>query len=387
MLTATRQISATRSSEIGTVTATRNADDTLTLTFVGRWDVPTVLRSEVQIRGLITRAGRKNIIDLTGVDALDTVAAIMIARVRDKLAETGQAEIVGTPPAAASLLSVIAKIDAQPIPVRPSPTVLDRIACLGEWAAGLSCEARDLLGFFGEVAVVFFRLMKNPRRLRITSIVNHMQAVGIDAMPIVGLLAFLVGIVLTFISGDQLQRFGAGIFIVNLLGIGVLRELGILITAIIVAGRSGSAFAAEIGTMKINQEVDAMRTIGLDPMEILVLPRILALMLMLIPLAFYADMVMISGGGFMANLTFGITFQQFVGQFKSAVGLQHLWVGMVKAPFFALVIAMVGCFHGLKVAGSAESVGQQTTQSVVQSIFLVITVDAIFAVIFSQIGW
>jgi phospholipid/cholesterol/gamma-HCH transport system permease protein len=214
-----------------------------------------------------------------------------------------------------------------------------------------------------------------------------MQQVGLNAMPIVGLLAFLIGVVLTFISGDQLQKFGAGIFIVNLIGLGVLRELGILITAIIVAGRSGSAFTAEIGTMKINQEVDAMRTIGLDPMEILVIPRVIALIVMLVPLGFFADIIEILGGALMASLTLDVTFSQFFTQFQIAVGLQHFWVGMVKAPIFAFVIAMVGCFHGMKVSGSAESVGQQTTMSVVQSIFLVIVIDAIAAVVFEEVGF
>jgi phospholipid/cholesterol/gamma-HCH transport system permease protein len=235
--------------------------------------------------------------------------------------------------------------------------------------------------------VVLARTIRHPARLRLTATVHHMQAVGLNALPIVGLLAFLIGIVLAYQSADQLKRFGAGIFIVNLLGISILRELGILITAIIVAGRSGSAFTAEIGTMEINQEVDAMRTIGLDPMEVLVLPRTLALMLMLIPLGFFANVIALFGGALMADNELGVTLSQFLTQFRSAVEIRHLWVGLIKTPFFAFVIAMVGCYHGLEVTGSAESVGRHTTQSVVQSIFLVIALDALFSVVFSGIGW
>ena len=352
----------------------------------GKWNVQTTMANEDAIKGLRGQSAKTTTIDISAVSILDTVGAIAVCRIQNWLAASGAVQIIGAADDQAALLDQITKIDSQPIPQRPRPTKIDLVIDLGKWAVGQFDEARSLIGFFGEVSVVFARLLRHPSHLRVPSIVSHMQAVGINAMPIVGLLAFLVGIVLTFISGDQLQRFGAGIFIVNLLGIGVLRELGILITAIIVAGRSGSAFTAEIGTMQINQEVDAMRTIGLDPMEILVLPRILALMIMLIPLGFFADIVMIAGGALMANVTLGVTFSQFINQFESVVSLEEVWVGMIKTPFFAFVIAMVGCYHGLQVAGSAESVGQQTTQSVVQSIFLVITLDAVFAVVFSLLG-
>jgi phospholipid/cholesterol/gamma-HCH transport system permease protein len=365
--------------------------ESLSVVLAGSWDVPTVKANQQTLRAFINdsklEAAKRSTVDVSGVTRLDTVGAIAVSVLKDRLAKHGDAEIIGANDVHAALLDIVAKVDAQPIPEVPKTTTRDRIAALGKRVLDTGCEARELLGFFGELCVVLYRLARHPRRLRLASVVSHMQQVGIDAMPIVGLLAFLIGIVLTFISGDQLQRFGAGIFIVNLIGIGVLRELGILITAIIVAGRSGSAFTAEIGTMKVNQEVDAMRTIGLDPMEILVVPRTLALIIMMIPLGFFADIVGIAGGALMANISLHITFLQFVTQFQSSIALQHLWVGMVKAPVFAFVIAMVGCFHGLKVSGSAESVGRQTTQSVVQSIFLVITVDAIFAVVFSQIGW
>ncbi len=358
-----------------------------TIKFSGPWDVPTVMAHERALYDLADdNEGTGAVeLDLSSVTRLDTVGAIAVSALQQRLAG-GKAQIVGAQTAHTTLLDQVTKADANPLQKPPKLTAVDRIALLGEWTVGLGHEALELLAYFGELCVVLYRLALNPRRIRLTSIVSHMQQVGIDAMPIVGLLAFLIGVVLTFISGDQLQKFGASIFIVNLIGIGVLRELGILITAIIVAGRSGSAFTAEIGTMQINQEVDAMRTIGLDPMEILVVPRIIALIVMLIPLGFFADIVEIAGGALMANLSLNVTFTQFVNQFQSVVSLQHLWVGMVKAPFFAFVIAMVGCFHGMQVSGSAESVGQQTTLSVVQAIFLVIALDAIFAVVFWAMG-
>jgi phospholipid/cholesterol/gamma-HCH transport system permease protein len=379
-----------RKPEIGTFD-TKVDGNRVTVTLAGRWDVPTVMANEAALYKLVEDpslgSATQSVVDISSVTRLDTVGAIAVSVLRDQLTKYGTAEIAGAQKAQASLLDQVAQVDAQPIPQLPKLTIADRIADLGKWAVGIGLETRELVGFFGELCVVLYRLALNPRRIRLTSIVSHMQQVGLNAMPIVGLLSFLIGVVLTFISGDQLQKFGAGIFIVNLIGLGVLRELGILITAIIVAGRSGSAFTAEIGTMQINQEVDAMRTIGLDPMEVLVIPRVIALILMLIPLGFFADIVEVLGGALMASLTLDVSFPQFFTQFQTAVGLQHFWVGMIKAPIFAFVIAMVGCFHGMQVSGSAESVGQQTTMSVVQSIFLVIVIDAMAAVIFQQIGF
>jgi phospholipid/cholesterol/gamma-HCH transport system permease protein len=379
-----------RNPEIGTF-ETKADGDRVSVTLRGRWDVPTVMANEPALYSLVEdpslEGARHSVVDISAVTRLDTVGAIAVSVLRDQLAKYGTAEISGAQTAQAALLDQVTKVDAQPIPKLPKLTTIDRVANLGKWAVGLGLEARELVAFFGELCVVLYGLALHPRRIRLTSIVSHMQQVGLNAMPIVGLLSFLIGVVLTFISGDQLQKFGAGIFIVNLIGLGVLRELGILITAIIVAGRSGSAFTAEIGTMQINQEVDAMRTIGLDPMEILVVPRVIALIVMLVPLGFFADIIEIAGGALMASLTLDVSFPQFVTQFQAQVHLQHFWVGMVKAPIFAFVIAMVGCFHGMQVSGSAESVGQQTTMSVVQSIFLVIVIDSIAAVVFEEIGF
>ena len=198
-------------------------------------------------------------------------------------------------------------------------------------------------------------------------------------------MSFLIGVVVAYQGADQLRQFGAEVFTVNLLGVSILRELGILITAIVVAGRSGSAFTAQIGTMKVNQEVDAMQTLGLDPVEILVLPRLTALVICLPLLAFYADMMALLGGAIMSLLALDISISQFVKQLQGAIKLSTFMVGMVKAPVFAFLIALVGCFEGLNVEGSAESVGRQTTLSVVEAIFLVIIFDAAFSIMFSYL--
>jgi phospholipid/cholesterol/gamma-HCH transport system permease protein len=373
-------------SDLGTVIAAPEAGK-LRVSFAGRWDVNTVMAQERDLAEIRAESGRPTEIDVSGVTLLDTVGAIAVARVRERLAEAGPANVVGVHDSQAGLLDQVSSADSHLLPEPTPPTIVDRIAALGAWATHLGHDARDLIGFYGELLVVLWRIIRNPRRLRLTSMINQMQRIGIDAMPIVGLLAFLIGIVLADLSADQLKRFGAGILVVNLLGISILRELGIFLTAVMVAGRSGSAFAAEIGTMKINQEIDAMRTIGLDPMEVLVVPRVAALILILIPLGFFASIVMLVGGAITADFTLGITLRQFLENFRAAVETRHLWVGIVKAPFFAFVIAMVGCYHGLEVSGSAESVGRHTTQSVVWSIFLVILLDALFAVLFLRIGF
>jgi phospholipid/cholesterol/gamma-HCH transport system permease protein len=240
-----------------------------------------------------------------------------------------------------------------------------------------------MLGFGGLVASALARLLAQPGRLRATATTVQMEQTGLNALPIVGLLSFLIGIVFAYQGADQLRRFGAEIYTVNLLGIAVLRELGVLLTAIIIAGRSGSAFTAQIGTMQVNQEIDALRTLGLDPVEVLVLPRILGLVLTMPLLVFYADAMGLLGGALMAWATIGISIPVFLEQLRGAITEWTLWIGIIKAPFFASIIALVGCYEGFNVSGSADSVGRLTTQSVVEAIFLVIVADSAFSILFS----
>ena len=217
--------------------------------------------------------------------------------------------------------------------------------------------------------LALLRLALQPGRLRLTSLVHHLEQTCVNALPIVGLIAFLIGIVMAYQGADQLRRFGAEIFTVDLLAISALREIGILLTAVVVAGRSGSAFTAEIGMMKVNEEVDALRTMGLDALEILVLPRLLALMIALPLLAFFADIMALFGGGLMCAFVLDISPSQYLARLSEAIWPRTFWVGIVKAPVFAFVIAMVACYEGLTVDGSADSVGRNTTLAVVIGIF------------------
>jgi phospholipid/cholesterol/gamma-HCH transport system permease protein len=280
------------------------------------------------------------------------------------------------------------------VPDFPKPGILfyDISTLLAHPAAWKACVERmvkkglSLLGFFGLVSEALWRTLRRPSRLRWTSFVSHMEQTGVDALPIVGLLAFLIGVVFAYQGADQLRRFGAEIYTVNLLGISILRELGVLITAILVAGRSGSAFAAQIGTMKVNEEIDAIRTLGLDPIEVLVLPRLFAVVITLPLLTFYANVMGLLGGAIMSYFALDISFVTFLRQLKWFLPGGSFWVGLVKAPFFAGVIATCGCYEGLRAARSAESVGQLTTTAVVEGIFLVIVVDAAFSIVFSVLG-
>ena len=327
-------------------------------------------------------------IDLAEVTAMDTAGAWLVERTRVRLAASGAAvELTGVKPDHLRLIERVRRAGMpEPLPPRRRPTLVDTIASLGKATIDSLARGGEMLSFLGAVVSTWARLWMRPNQIRFTSLVSHIEQVGLDAMPIVGLITFLVGVVLAYQGVDQLRRFGAEVFTVDLVAISVLREMGILLTAIMVAGRSGSAFTAQIGTMQVNEEVDAMRTMGLDPIEVLVLPRVMALVISVPLLTFFANMMALVGGGLMAMVLIDITPTQFINQTRQAIGMWTFWVGIIKAPVFAFIIGMVGCFEGLKVKGSAESVGRLTTQSVVEGIFLVIVFDAFFSILFSYIG-
>jgi len=355
----------------------------------GRWTLPGAAPLDARLRELVTdSAVRRATLDLGRIETMDTVGAWLIERTARDLEQRGlEVSLANARDRHKPLLDEVDRVQLDMPVEEPQPNKLVEIANhAGKATFEFFNEARALLAFFGMLVIKSGRVIVQPRRMRLTPLAFHIEQTGLNAMPIVGLLSFLIGVVLAYQGATQLQQFGAEIFTVNLLGIAVLRELGILITAIIIAGRSGSAFTAQIGTMKVSQEIDAMETLGLDPIDVLVLPRILALAITLPLLGFFANMVALLGGALMAYVALDITFSQFLNQLESAIDLNALLVGMVKAPVFAFVIAMVGCYEGLKVSGSAESVGRQTTQSVVQSIFLVIVIDALFSVAFSVVG-
>lgn len=248
-------------------------------------------------------------------------------------------------------------------------------------------EIMALVAFGGETLLTALRVGWNPRRWRITATVAHMETVGLDAVPLVLLLSFLVGAVVAFLGSEVLAAFGAEIFVVELIGISFLREFGVLLTAILLAGRTASAFTAQIGAMQSGEEIDAIRTLGLDPIELLVLPRVVALVLMLPLLAFLAMMAGIAGGMVVGATMLGISPEMFIARLHDTVEVRHFFVGMAKAPVFALIIALIGCLEGMQVKGTAQSVGERTTSSVVQAISLVILVDAFAALWFMEMGW
>ena len=260
------------------------------------------------------------------------------------------------------------------------------IESLGRFSFWFARETVAMLSFVGEFMANLVGTFFMPLKFRLTSCFNHIVKTGINAVPIIFLIAFLIAVVLTYQGSIQLKKFGADIYTVDLVVISVLREMSALLVAIMVAGRSGSAFAAEIGVMKVNEEVDAMRTIGLNPFEVIVLPRAIALILVLPLLTFIADIAGILGGAVAVKGLLGISYDQYFARVESFVSIKHFWVGIIKAPFFGAIIAIIGCLRGLQVSGSSESVGKLTTQAVVESIFLVIVADAIFSILFVKIG-
>jgi phospholipid/cholesterol/gamma-HCH transport system permease protein len=263
-------------------------------------------------------------------------------------------------------------------------TIVGFIGRIGEISLGLVARAYSILGFFGVVCSTALQVARHPGRLSVTAIVAQMEQTGVNALPIVALLTFLIGVVIAYQGADYLRFYGLENYTIQLTGASILRELGVLLTAIILAGRSGSAFTAQIGTMRVNEEIDAMRTIGLDPIAVLVLPRLFGLVLTLPMLTLCANFMGIFGGGLTAWSQLGIGIPQFLSQL-STIAPWSFWIGMIKSPFFAVVIALIGCYEGFQVAGSAESVGRLTTLSVVEAIFLVIVIDAGFSIFFSAL--
>ncbi len=323
-------------------------------------------------------------VDLSGVDKIDTVGGWIVHRlVRDH-----GASVTGADEDVAHLLEQLAQAD-KPLKIRPdsSPPFIRVMREIGDATAAAGHSLLGLVGFFGATVIGMWGLITHPRRFRYNAMARQFEVVGVKALGIIGLMSFLIGIVIAQQGAVQLRQFGAEVFAVNLIGRITLRELGVLMTAIMVAGRSGSAFAAQLGSMKLAEEVDAMRTIGVSPMEALILPRVLSTVVLMPLLGFYAAIIAIIGGGIFCWIDLDIPPITFVQRIREVVPMTDLWVGIIKAPVFGLLIAMCGCYQGMQVEGNAEEVGLRTTASVVQAIFLVIVLDAVFAVFFSSIGW
>ena len=334
--------------------------------------------------------GRDIIIDMKDVEKLDTAGAMVLQRVLRSCPERSseRSRIVGASQAHSELLRQVeghlAPCSVTPLHPNAVLMILDR---LGQGAVDAYFASLQILSFVGLTLSTAGRVLAQPRRLRLTSIFAHMEEAGLNAVPIVGLMSFLIGAVVAFMGAKILRLFNADIFVVELVALSVLREFGVLLAAILIAGRSGSAFTAQIGSMKIREEIDALRVLGLDPIEVLVLPRVIALILMMPVLAFLGALLGLFGGILVAWSAMDISPALFLGRMQETIVMSNFWVGLIKAPFFAFAIGIVGCFQGMEVGGSAESVGQRTTLSVVQSLFLVIVIDAFFAMFFLEIDF
>ncbi len=375
-------------SDTGSVSAdvqSTEHDDRRDLTLSGVLTVQTLARLHPRLDDL---TAKRTHIDLSGVERLDTAGAWAIAKMQQRMSDAGYStEIRGADPSHADLLKTVSA--ALPdIPDRKTApqTWTDRLEHVGRGVAAGGVFAMELCGYLGLFLARLGRSAIHPRDFRLTALVHHCQEVGLRAVPIVALMAFLIGVVLAFQGSAQLRQFGAEVFVVDLIAISILRELGILLTAIIVAGRTASAFTAAIGSMKMREEIDAMRTLGIDPAMALFVPRILALLLMLPILGLIANITGLLGGAIMSWIELGISPAMFRTRLIEGTDISHVMVGMVKAPVFALIIGVVGCHAGMKVGSNAESLGRMTSAAVVTAIFAVIVADALFSVFFAQMG-
>ncbi len=331
-------------------------------------------------------------IDLNGLGALDTAGASLLVELLgpDRIEQSAEQTDCSLSAADRALLKTVYRsLNDFCVPDKAPEEAagIQVLARIGRAVDTVWQDSKKLLGFIGLILETFARGILRPKRWRITPMVAHIEQTGLDAAPIVALLTFLVGAVVAFLGATVLKSFGATIFTVDLVAFSFLREFGVLLTAILIAGRTASAFTAQIGSMKANEEIDAIRTLGLDPMELLVLPRVMALLVSLPMLTFLAMLSGIVGGGVVCAVALDISPAMFLSLLQSDIGVQHFLVGMVKAPIFAFLIAAIGCLEGFKVSGSAESVGAHTTSSVVQSIFVVIVLDAVAALFFMEMGW
>jgi len=331
---------------------------------------------------------RPNIfIDVSQISRLDTFGAWLIERLRRSLTQGSiEAQIAGLSANYATLVEEVRRVKAAPKPESMPVTITGMLAQVGRSVVGVSDTFVGLIDMLGAVLVAGGRVMLHPRDFRLTSTVHHLEQVCWRAVPIIVLITFLIGCIIAQQGIFHFRRFGADIFVVDMLGVLVLREIGVLLVAIMVAGRSGSAYTAELGSMKMREEIDALRTMGFDPIEVLILPRMLALVIAMPILAFLGAMAALYGGGLVAWLYGGVDPEAFLLRLRDAISIDHFTVGIIKAPVMAAVIGIVACVEGLAVQGSAESLGQHTTASVVKGIFFVIVMDGVFAIFFASIG-
>jgi len=356
----------------------------------GDWTVDTIAGLEEELSQLAARLKPGAVVDVGALGRFDVAGAYLVDRTfrESPGGEQTRIAIRGEHVNALKLLQAARKAAAEPAPTPEGPKgVVGFLDKVGRIVGAIGEEIIETIGFFGETLTVLARLITNPRRIRWVSIVHTMEVAGLNALPIVLLLSFFIGMVVAYLGARILGDFGASVFTVELVAFSMLREFGVVITAVILAGRTNSAFTAEIGAMKMRQEIDAMRVMGIDPMDALVAPRVIAMLLMTPILTFGAMMSGMFGGLLVAWAELDISPAMFFARISEVVPAQHFWVGFSKAPAFALVLAIIGCKQGLSVGGDVGSLGKHVTTSVVQAIFMVILMDALFALWFLEMDW
>jgi len=345
----------------------------------GEWTLATVHRIEKELARI--PYGKELVWDLSGIEDFDSAGVLLFIEYYEKLKKKGSVEVIGYTTAQREMYALLKEHMIEEVPVRKTGFLED----LGKKTVEGFTDFKDFITFLGGLFSTFFHALLSPKNIRIKEMVYHIHHSGFNALMIIGLTSFLVGMVIAYQGAVQLAKFGADIFIVDTVGISIVRELGPMITAIVIAGRSGSAYTAEIGAMKITEEISAMRTMGFDPYNFLVIPRIFALIIALPLLIFFSDIMGIFGGMVASQMQLNISIAQFTDRLYEVLEVKHYILGMIKGPVFAFVIAAVGCFRGFQVSDNTESLGLHTTASVVNSIFLVIAFDALFSVIYTEL--
>jgi phospholipid/cholesterol/gamma-HCH transport system permease protein len=360
------------------------------LTATGAWTAATAPAIEALSDRAFdaVRASKSVVVHIGAVEELDTYGAWLIERMMRRCRSSGvEAATAAIPERFQGLLKAVHETNGEPAaaPKRTS-SLMRSLEAVGRAFPQLGADIVAFAEMLGALAAATVRVILHPSRFRFTSAVHHLDRVGWQALPIMLLISFLIGAIIAQQGIFHFRKFGADVYVVDLVGILILREIGVLLIAIMSAGRSGSSYTAELGSMKMREEIDALRTMGLDPIEVLMLPRVLALVIALPVLAFLGSLAALYGGGLVSWLYGGMSPDIFIARLQEAVSVTHFKVGIIKAPFMALVIGVIACSEGLRVKGSAESLGLQTTTSVVKSIFLVIVLDGLFAVFFASIG-
>jgi phospholipid/cholesterol/gamma-HCH transport system permease protein len=367
----------------------QRSGDALVLRPKGAWCIENVAEMEAALAGAARDGASRVIVDFASIEILDLSGAWLLHRWLGEAGSHGAVQVQGDPPAHFAFIDDVLHQQAKEAVSPPEPrlTLHDALTWIGRNTVWWGLQTRDSIGFFGRVVVNALRAMGSAHRLRAPSIARHVVETGIQAIPIVSLIAFLISVIVAYLGAQQLKQFGAEIFTVDLVAIAVLREMSPLLTAIIVAGRSGSAFAAEIGVMRLNDEIDALQSMGVNHFEVLVLPRLIGLLIALPLLTIVADAMGLAGGALLSSVLLDISLAQFIPRMQDALAPTTFWAGLIKAPVFALVIAMVGTYRGMQVRESSRELGRLTTVAVVQSIFLVIFADAVFAIVFVELDF